>query len=78
MDDLEKILSVQRRFRVTSILKEIEKLIGVVTDIKEIFTFESDKLKWIMNYQSKDMYELVKYYYQKRIEGYIQVLEGKL
>ncbi len=77
LDGLEKVLSSRDDYRVDWILEKGRRIGKTERDIKDGFlTFVS--MPWLLDYQSKDMFELVRFYYRRRVDAFIGALREKL
>jgi alpha-N-acetylglucosaminidase len=81
MDGLEKLLASREDYRIEPIIKKAKKAPGAPQDIErkvkdDMFTFAGTP--WLLDYQSKDMYELVRFYYRPRVEAFINTLGKEL
>ena len=83
MDGLEKVLSSREEYCILPIIAKAKRLYkdrepaDVERAIKDgMFTFASTP--WLRDYQSKDMFELVRFYYRRRLEAFIDTLREAL
>jgi alpha-N-acetylglucosaminidase len=77
MDGLEKVLSSRDDYRVDWILAKAQRMGRTERDLKDGFlTLASTP--WLLDYQSKDLFELVRFYYRRRVEAFIGALRDAL
>lgn len=80
LDGLEKILSTREDYCIRPLVEKARRLTGdpnVERAVKDgMFTFAGTP--WLRDYQSKDMFELVKFYYRPRVEAFIAALRKAL
>ncbi|MCD6505010.1 alpha-N-acetylglucosaminidase C-terminal domain-containing protein [Candidatus Poribacteria bacterium] len=83
MDGLEEVLFSREEYRILPIIEKAKRLhrdrdpADVERSIKDgMFTFVSTP--WLRDYQSKDMFELVRFYYRRRLEAFVAALREAL
>ncbi|MDD2707112.1 MAG: alpha-N-acetylglucosaminidase TIM-barrel domain-containing protein [Verrucomicrobiae bacterium] len=82
MDGVETVLSTYPPYQLHCMLENAaqgtdEQRRRAESDAKDpMLTFVSKE--WLVDYPSKDVYELVKYYYRPRIEAYLKMLDDSL
>jgi len=77
LDGLERVLACWDDYRVGWILEKARRLGNTERNIKDGFlTFAS--LPWLLDYQSKDMLELVRDYYRRRVDAFIGALRDAM
>ena len=79
MDSLEKVLATRPEYCVGYWVRQAKRarrdgeVERVIKD--QMLTF-ARAIPWLVDYQSKDMLELVRFYYRRRVEAYIEMLRG--
>jgi hypothetical protein len=77
MDGLERALASRDDYRVDWILEKAKRIGNTERNIKDGFlTFAGTP--WLLDYQSKDMFELVRFYYRRRVDAFIGALREAL
>ncbi|HID08487.1 MAG TPA: hypothetical protein EYP10_15225, partial [Armatimonadetes bacterium] len=81
MDALEELLASFEPYCIHPIVSKAMRMPGVTRAIEReikdgMFTFVN--LPWLRDYQSKDMFELVRFYYRPRMDAYFAALRNEL
>ncbi|MEK7375891.1 MAG: alpha-N-acetylglucosaminidase C-terminal domain-containing protein, partial [Candidatus Margulisiibacteriota bacterium] len=83
MDDLGKIVSTREDYRIEPIIEKSLRIPGVGPDTAKrvrdsVSGFNGYEGAWNWDYNAKDFFELIKFYYLKRVDFYIAVLREKM
>jgi len=79
MDSVEMLLSSHDDYCLQPIIDKARTLPGAPKDVdRRIRDFVTSWAGQIIDYARKDAYELVRFYYRRRVDAFVQYLRGKL